>query len=104
MAALFLVVNAMVDESVEERWNDWYSNQHVPDIMNCPGFISAKRLVTEDDGGRKYMAIYELQSDAAIFSEQFQKVTGWGEYSKHIQSESALFNGLLDIHAEQLIK
>ena len=95
MSQLYLVVKAEVDESVEEQWNDWYNNKHIPDVMSCPGFLSSKRLVSEVSGKRKYIAIYKLESDAAVCSDEFESITGWGEFSKFISSESGLYKEIL---------
>ena len=55
------------DPSREDEFNDWYSNMHVPDMLEVPGMISATRWVSahKDLEGeqRKYLAMYELETD-----------------------------------------
>ena len=57
-------------EGKESEYNDWYNRQHIPDVLNVPGFVSGQRFRLADaqmsrDGGRahKYLAIYEIETD-----------------------------------------
>lgn len=68
MAAYKLVVTSNAVEGREDEYNDWYDNQHVPDVLNVPGFHGAQRLVIENPLSDapppfKYMAIYEFETD-----------------------------------------
>ena len=65
----FIVLSNPV-ESKESEYNDWYNRQHIPDVLNVPGFVSAQRFRLADtqmsrDGNRahKYLAIYEIETD-----------------------------------------
>ena len=62
----------------EAEYNDWYNGQHIPDILNVPGFVSGQRFRLADAqlGGEKsrthkYLAIYEIETDdvAATLNE-----------------------------------
>ena len=48
------------------KFNEWYDNFHLPDVMSTPGFVSARRFASPDfstmDTGR-YLAIYEVETD-----------------------------------------
>jgi hypothetical protein len=52
----------------EHEFNDWYSNQHLGDVLRVPGFVSAQRFslspVQIDDAPRPwgYFAIYEIET------------------------------------------
>ena len=57
-------------EGKESEYNDWYNRQHIPDVLNVPGFVSAQRFRLADtqmsrDGSQahKYLAIYEIETD-----------------------------------------
>jgi len=62
-----LVVLSDAVEGREEEFNDWYSNQHLGDIVDIPGFASAQRLklksVQIGHFKNKYLAIYEMDTD-----------------------------------------
>ena len=65
----FIVLSNPV-ESKESEYNDWYNRQHIPDVLNVPGFVSAQRFRLADtqmsrDGNRthKYLADYEIETD-----------------------------------------
>ena len=52
----------------EDEYNNWYTNQHLADVLKVPGFLSAQRftLGVADPGAKwKYLAIYEFESDDA---------------------------------------
>lgn len=66
---VFLVLTNAVDGR-EDEYNDWYTNQHLPDLMRLDGFVSAQRfeltelqrLITFPHPFR-YAAIYEIETD-----------------------------------------
>lgn len=53
----------------EDEFNDWYSNQHIPDVLAIPGIVAATRYRRIGDdaappfGRFRYMAVYELETD-----------------------------------------
>lgn len=55
----------------DEAFNMWYDGQHVPDVLAVPGFTSARRFVTEQDGERQYLALYGMETDdpAAVLAD-----------------------------------
>jgi hypothetical protein len=64
-------------EGKEREFNEWYDNQHVPDMLALPGCVSAHRYKLADvqRAGRpqpfKYLALYEIETDdlAAVTAE-----------------------------------
>ena len=87
-----LVVNVSVDPAVEDDWNRWYDEVHLPEIAECPGFIEAARYVTADDRGqRRYQSIYRLDSPEAINSVEFSKRRGWYQFEQHVEATVRLF-------------
>lgn len=49
----------------EDAFNVWYDNHHLPDVLACPGIVSAQRMdVLNFDGNRashNYVAVYGLE-------------------------------------------
>ena len=54
------------DPSREKEFNDWYNTMHLPDMLEVPGMIKASRwmsAVSKPGEYRKYLAMYELETD-----------------------------------------
>ena len=52
----------------EAEFNDWYSNVHVQEVVQVPGFVSARRFKLADaqmSGTHpyRYLAVYEVDTD-----------------------------------------
>ena len=63
---LFVTHTDCADPTREAEFNDWYDNVHVPDMLETPGMISATRwenVHPKGNGRRKYLALYELETD-----------------------------------------
>jgi len=68
MASYKLVVfSDSTEEGNEGEYNDWYTNQHLADVVDVPGFVSAQRFkiktLVMGEFKNKYMAIYNIESD-----------------------------------------
>ena len=74
MSKHVLLVLANAVEGREDEFNEWYSNQHLSDVLKVPGIISAQRFKyaapaaetvegPHPDPKYKYVAIYEVDSD-----------------------------------------
>ncbi|MDA3630739.1 hypothetical protein OU415_35305 [Saccharopolyspora sp. WRP15-2] len=56
-------------EGREAEYNEWYDDQHVPDVLNVPGFVAAQRFRLASDQRMpgplewEYLAIYEIETD-----------------------------------------
>ncbi|UCV23648.1 DUF4286 family protein [Ferribacterium limneticum] len=49
----------------EDEYNEWYTNQHLADVLKVPGFKTAQRftLIQDDPTANwKYLAIYEFET------------------------------------------
>ncbi|MWA02490.1 hypothetical protein F8568_019355 [Actinomadura sp. LD22] len=42
-------------------YHDWYQNTHIPEMLQIPGFVSARRLESLD--GDTFLVIYEIEGD-----------------------------------------
>ena len=82
MAHYKLVVLSNPTEGKEDEYNDWYTNQHLGDVVAIPGYVSAQRFKLRHPMGfehtHQYLAIYEVETDdpdAAIAALQARRGT-----------------------------
>ena len=69
--AALLMVYVDIDPDQDADFNAWYNDEHIPDLLNLPGFLNAARYEAAK-GGPRYLACYELESAAAMQSDAFQ--------------------------------
>ena len=72
MAVVIFVVRANIAKDREAAFNKWYNEEHVPQLLQYNGAVSARRhrkILGEDK--YEYMAVYEFANEA-IF-ERFQQ-------------------------------
>ena len=71
-----LIVQMDMAEDKEEEFNNWYTNKHIPEILQVKGFVSGKRYKAKK-GSPKYLAVYEFESadviKSAMKDEEFGK-------------------------------
>jgi hypothetical protein len=70
--------------AMEEEFNAWYDEEHLPERLSIPGFLSAARWVADLGTGKgrgKYLATYELDSAAVLSSPAYlsfyERPTPW---------------------------
>lgn len=78
-----LLVMIEIDPAYEDEFNRWYREEHYPERMACPGFISGKRYMALE-GDPKYLAVYELESPAVLDSPDYEKIAGPSEWTKEL--------------------
>jgi len=95
-----MIVTAEVDDAVEAEWNRWYDEVHLPDALACPGVLGGRRYVasgavSESARGERravaaklYTTVYELESPAAVESEEFSAMRGWAHFAPHVRSQT----------------
>ena len=93
-----LIVTAEIDPSVEEEWNTWYDEVHLPDALACPGVLGGQRYLSMGEGsvttlGDKsttaactYMTIYELAGPEALETDEFKAMRGWYQFTGKIKA------------------
>ena len=65
MATTLFVVKAAITPDKEAAFNRWYNEEHVPQVLQYPGLVSAHRYkAIEGEDKFQYMAVYELQDEA----------------------------------------
>lgn len=69
-----LVVTMEVDPEDEAEFNKWYNEQHLPERMEIPGYVSARRFKLEEgDGALAYLCIWELEDGSPLQSKMYQE-------------------------------
>jgi len=58
---ILLIVRTDVVPEVEEEFNRWYNEEHIPRLLRVPGVLWAKRGMNTGEG-QKYIAVYEHES------------------------------------------
>lgn len=80
-----LVTSVDIADGAEEEFSRWYNETHLPEILACPGFKSAERFECTA-GQPRYLAIYELESEAALTTPEMRRVRGWGDMFPHVRN------------------
>lgn len=61
-----LVVMMDVDPAHEDDFNRWYNDEHLPERLEIPGYVSARRFKLEEgEGVLRYLCIWELKEDGS---------------------------------------
>ena len=69
-----LVVTMDVDEADESEFNEWYNEQHLPERMAIPGYVSARRFKLENgNNALKYLCIWEMVDGSPLQSEMYKE-------------------------------
>ena len=86
---LLVITNAVAGK--DDEFNNWYSNQHVPDVLNIPGFTGAKRykITGESNLPGKYVAVYDIETD------DLQAVTA--ELGKRAGTSAMVMSDTMDV-------
>lgn len=63
-----MVVFSQPHEGRDDEYNEWYSGEHLDDVLGTPGFVGAQRFKVNDlkevpAGQFTYLAIYEIEGD-----------------------------------------
>ena len=68
-----LVVTMDVDEADESDFIEWYNEQHLPERMAIPGYVSARRFKLENgNNALKYLCIWEMVDGSPLQSEMYK--------------------------------
>ena len=73
---LLMVRIGDVPKEMEGEWNRWYNTTHIPNRLDKPGFLSARRFLALW-GEFRYLTLYELASVDALTSEPYLKLRDW---------------------------
>ena len=82
----FLVTAMNIEAEHEDEFNRWYSQDHMPSLLRCPGFIRGRRLsaspmilpqgvtMTTARFGRRYVMLYDLESIDALDTIEYKTI------------------------------
>ena len=84
--ALIHLATVDVQKGYGTAFDRWYNEIHVPELLDCPGWLTARRFECTD-GQPRFLAIYELEDeDLAFGSEQYAEAFGWDEFATRIRN------------------
>jgi hypothetical protein len=83
--AFLHIVRIDIDAEHEAAFNTWYEDTHFPELLACPGWLSARRFVSIGAGPR-YAAMYEVAGQWAFETPQFMKVKGFGPFEPFVRN------------------
>jgi hypothetical protein len=81
-----------VPRNRQQEFNAWYNTEHIPTIMQVPGFVTARRFILAErefpqwlgPGGSlpKYLTLYDIESEHIFETEEFKKahVSPWSAW------------------------
>ena len=77
VGATVLIVMMEVDEADDAVFNKWYNEEHLPERMAIPGYISARRFMLDPEDGQangvlRYLCIWELENDSPLQSQLYK--------------------------------
>ena len=80
---VMVIVRIDVKPEMEEEFNRWYNEEHLPYLLNVPGVLWAKRGINAGEGP-KYIAVYEHENINVQHSVSYQNAvsTEWTEKLK----------------------
>jgi hypothetical protein len=80
---IILIVQTDIDPEMEEEFNRWYEEEHIPWLLRVPGVLSARRGVSQE-GSPKYFSIYEHENINVQKSPAYQRAVEM-EWTKRIR-------------------
>lgn len=85
------VVQVTVAGDVEDEWNEWYDNEHLPEILACPGFIRGTRYVSPSERGPRYMTVYAIADSTALETPEFAAAKGWYRFADSVDFTTGVY-------------
>jgi hypothetical protein len=86
-----------IDPAREDVFHRWYEEEHIPERMAIPGFITARRF-RAIEGKPKYLALYDLDSPDVLQSAAYQHVIGAGKSDWTKRMELLFTNGRRNVY------
>ncbi len=86
MARHLLVVFTNAVEGQDDKFNAWYDDTHIPDLLAIPGVVAARRLELAPIAAEglpapthRYLALYEIEGDPAPVMQQLNSGVAGGD-------------------------
>ncbi len=80
---VLVMVHIDIKPGMEEEFNRWYNEEHIPNLLGVPGVLWAKRAINTGKGP-KYIAVYEHENIDVQRSEAYRKAVHT-EWTKRIE-------------------
>jgi hypothetical protein len=110
-ALLHVMMSA--EPSVEDEFNAWYNEEHVPALLSVPGVIGARRFRAVDDGasygtddpeaGLDFLAVYELADasvvETAAFLEAGRPTARRGRLGDAVRAHVQVYRQVFPVYA-----
>jgi hypothetical protein len=93
-----LKVETSVPRLTESAFDEWYTEVHLPEIVELPGFIAGSRYKLLGDNEvfpseqAPFLAIYEVETLDALRTGQFQAARGFGPFQGVVRSRPGVYN------------
>jgi len=78
MQSGLLLVLSHVDRPLENEFNRWYEQEHIPERMQLQGFVRAQRFKKPDEGAPQYLALYDLENTHVLDEPAYHHLRGSG--------------------------
>ncbi len=66
MSKLLYAVWCDLSPSIEQEWENWMRNTHVPEVVRAGGFLGAKMYSVKEGGESRRVTIYEAKDAGAL--------------------------------------
>lgn len=86
-----------INPALEDEFNRWYEEEHLPERRAIPGFLSARRFRCIE-GGPKYLALYDLESPAVLQSPPYLKIMGASKSPWTLRMEENFTNARRNVY------
>lgn len=86
-----------VNPALEDEFNRWYEEEHLPERRAVPGFLSARRFRCIE-GGPKYLALYDLESPAVLQSPPYLNIVGANKSPWTLRMEASFTNARRNVY------
>lgn len=86
-----------IDPALEDEFNRWYEEEHLPERQTMAGFLSARRFRAVE-GGPKYLALYDLESPAVLQSAPYLRISGANKSPWTQRMESMFTNARRNVY------
>jgi hypothetical protein len=96
------VVSITPDEGYDQKFNEWYDTEHVPELLACPGFEGAKRYSALEarEGSPHYLALYQMSGMDAFQTPEYLALRARTIDDRTPLAREVLENRLLTINAK----
>jgi hypothetical protein len=94
MTFVYIVRCNFTEPNKEPAWNAWYSGPKIEQMLAKPHFRTCQRFRLAQGAGRKYLALWTLQSPEAFNTAEYASDWGFFEWAPYIVDWSRdLFDG-----------